>query len=66
VLPRVAQGNPAVGDRALAVEADNDLVWFWIGSHADYDKLVERKPAKRTQPTRAKQPSKKSKGRSRG
>jgi hypothetical protein len=26
--------------RALAVEADNDLVWFWIGSHADYDDLV--------------------------
>jgi hypothetical protein len=26
--------------RALAVEADNDLVWFWIGSHADYDALI--------------------------
>ena len=26
--------------RALAVEADADLVWFWIGSHADYDALV--------------------------
>jgi hypothetical protein len=26
--------------RALAVEADDDLVWFWIGSHADYDDLV--------------------------
>jgi hypothetical protein len=26
--------------RALAVEADNDLVWFWIGSHADYDAMV--------------------------
>jgi hypothetical protein len=26
--------------RALAVEAEDDLVWFWIGSHADYDRLV--------------------------
>lgn len=26
--------------RALAVETDGDLVWFWIGSHADYDVLV--------------------------
>ena len=26
--------------RALAVEADDGLVWFWIGSHADYDKLL--------------------------
>jgi hypothetical protein len=23
--------------RALAVEANGDLVWFWIGSHSDYD-----------------------------
>ena len=23
--------------RALAVEAGDALVWFWIGSHADYD-----------------------------
>ncbi len=26
--------------RALAVESGSDLVWFWIGSHADYDKLI--------------------------
>lgn len=26
--------------RALAVEQDGDLVWFWIGSHADYDALL--------------------------
>ncbi len=26
--------------RALAVEAADGLVWFWIGSHADYDKLL--------------------------
>jgi hypothetical protein len=26
--------------RALAVEADGGFVWFWIGSHADYDRLI--------------------------
>ena len=26
--------------RALAVETNGDLVWFWIGSHADYDALI--------------------------
>jgi len=26
--------------RALAVEADDALLWFWIGSHADYDRLI--------------------------
>ena len=26
--------------RALAAEADDGLVWFWIGSHADYDRLI--------------------------
>lgn len=27
--------------RALAVEAEDGLVWFWIGTHADYDKLIK-------------------------
>lgn len=26
--------------RAAAVEARDGLVWFWIGTHAEYDKLV--------------------------
>ena len=25
--------------RALAVETNDGLVWFWIGTHADYDRL---------------------------
>lgn len=34
--------------RALAVEAgEEDIVWFWIGSHAEYDHLLERKKAAR-------------------
>ena len=27
--------------RALAVESGDDLIWFWIGSHADYDALIK-------------------------
>ena len=28
--------------RALALESGADLIWFWIGSHAEYDRLVGR------------------------
>jgi hypothetical protein len=28
--------------RAVAVEKDNEMAWFWIGSHAEYDKLLGR------------------------
>ena len=39
--------------RALAIESGDDLVWFWIGSHADYDRLVAKPTAnKPLQPTR--------------
>ena len=27
--------------RAAAVERVEGLVWFWIGTHAEYDKLIE-------------------------
>jgi hypothetical protein len=26
--------------RALGVTIDDGILWFWIGSHADYDRLV--------------------------
>jgi hypothetical protein len=26
--------------RALATEVDDGLLWFWIGSHANYDALI--------------------------
>jgi len=28
--------------RALAVEIDGGLLWFWVGSHADYDSLLQK------------------------
>jgi hypothetical protein len=26
--------------RALGIEKPDGILWFWIGSHADYDKLL--------------------------
>ena len=34
---RVARGYRAVGKRD-----DRGMLWFWIGSHADYDRLLMR------------------------
>jgi mRNA-degrading endonuclease RelE of RelBE toxin-antitoxin system len=28
--------------RALGVREDDAMIWFWIGSHADYDDLISR------------------------
>ena len=28
--------------RALGVVDNDSIVWFWIGSHDDYDKLISR------------------------
>jgi len=27
--------------RALGLEKPDGIVWFWVGTHAEYDKLVE-------------------------
>ena len=29
-----------IGYRALTVRQDDAMIWFWIGSHADYDALL--------------------------
>jgi hypothetical protein len=53
--------------RALAAESSEHLAWFWIGSHADYDKLGGHKPVhRRMQPTRGRRQAKRPKGRARG
>ena len=26
--------------RAIGLKADDTLIWFWIGSHADYDRVI--------------------------
>jgi hypothetical protein len=28
--------------RALGVREGDEIIWFWIGSHADYDRLLSR------------------------
>jgi len=32
----------ARGWRALGVLEDDTMIWFWVGSHADYDRLIRR------------------------
>ncbi|HXP90038.1 MAG TPA: hypothetical protein VN931_03805 [Fibrobacteria bacterium] len=31
-----------IGWRALGVAKDDAIVWFWIGSHAQYDRLLRQ------------------------
>jgi mRNA-degrading endonuclease RelE of RelBE toxin-antitoxin system len=28
--------------RALGIQENVEIVWFWIGSHSDYDKLLKQ------------------------
>jgi hypothetical protein len=28
--------------RAVGVKHDDHMLWFWIGPHAEYDKLLKR------------------------
>jgi len=39
-VKRAGASNPAWRYRALALEVDEGLLWFWIGSHADYDAMI--------------------------
>lgn len=29
-----------IGYRAIGLDATNRIVWFWIGTHAEYDELI--------------------------
>jgi hypothetical protein len=33
--------------RALATEVGEDVAWFWIGSHPQYDKLLSQRPVRK-------------------
>ena len=33
-----------LGYRALALRFDETLVWYWIGPHAEYDRLISQLP----------------------
>jgi hypothetical protein len=32
----------SLGYRAVGIMRGRDIVWFWIGSHANYDRLLSR------------------------
>jgi mRNA-degrading endonuclease RelE of RelBE toxin-antitoxin system len=31
-----------LGYRAIGLLEDEEITWFWIGTHAEYDRLLER------------------------
>ncbi len=37
---RIWSVRVGIGHRALAIDGDGGPIWFWIGSHADYDHIV--------------------------
>jgi len=39
--PSIYSARVGIGYRAVGAMADDTVVWFWIGSHADYDKLLK-------------------------
>jgi hypothetical protein len=45
---RVSQSQPiysvrvGIGHRALGLRRGEQIDWFWIGSHAEYDELLRR------------------------
>jgi hypothetical protein len=40
--PVIYAARVGIAYRAAGVLADDTIVWFWIGSHADYDALLSR------------------------
>jgi hypothetical protein len=38
----VYSARVSLGYRAVGLLEDEDITWFWIGSHADYDRLLAR------------------------
>jgi hypothetical protein len=41
-VPPTYSARVGIGYRAVAVMEGDVVTWFWIGTHADYDKLLER------------------------
>jgi hypothetical protein len=40
--PPVYSARVSIGYRALGTVDGDVVVWFWIGSHADYDRLLKQ------------------------
>ena len=39
-MPPIYSARVGLGYRALAVSDGGTWIWFWIGNHADYDRLL--------------------------
>lgn len=40
--PLIYSARVGIAHRALGVLTGDTVVWYWIGSHADYDSLLEQ------------------------
>ena len=40
--PPIYSARVGIGYRAVAVQDDDTVIWFWIGAHAAYDRLIEQ------------------------
>jgi len=43
VSPPTFSARVGIGYRALAIVEQTTVVWYWIGSHAEYDKLLSQR-----------------------
>lgn len=41
IHPGVWSARVTLNYRALAYRKGEDVVWFWIGTHAEYDRLIK-------------------------
>lgn len=39
--PPIYSARVGIGYRAVGALGGDTILWFWIGSHADYDKLLD-------------------------
>ena len=40
--PPTYSARVGISYRAVAAMEGDEAIWFWIGTHADYDKLIDR------------------------
>lgn len=40
--PPIYSARVGIGYRAVGALDGNSIIWFWIGSHADYDKFLQQ------------------------
>jgi hypothetical protein len=38
---RLWSARIGISDRALAVQTGDDYVWYWIGPHSEYNRLIK-------------------------